>query len=510
MLANAKMLSRRNLIVLAAFTIFAATLLLTSQRLNGPFGVDYPDLGGKSQQQQQPQTYTGSTGVNGKQPSRTTPHASTHGATMTVDVPHGHATEALATAHVKPGCEGFPDMSNIFVVLKTGASESYNRIPTQLMTNLKCVPNYQIWSDMEQTIAGQHIFDALTEVLPDIKAHDDFEIYHHQAKCPIDQEHCNKGYDTANKGWSLDKYKNIHIAENNWANNSHYDWYFYIDADTYVSWPTLVEWFKKLDPAKPAYFGSVALLGDFPFGHGGSGYAVSNAGMKKMFDGKTKVGNKYDEKASTTCCGDYLFAYAIKEEAQLDVQNMFPTINGEKPYSMPFYNGHWCQPIITMHHLASEEIDELDKFELKRRFKSPVLIRDVFHDIVQPKLRNDHDDWDNQSDDVYYFDPTSRKFDKSETDLRKSETGYNDAEKEAHLGFDQCRAACESLPDCVQFRFGKGICSTSTAVRFGKPAEVGKEAEDSSKSGWMVHRINEWAKKHDDCGKPKFPTLNYE
>lgn len=328
MLANSRMLSRRNLIVVAAFTIFACTLLLTSQRLNGPFGVgDASDLRNKEQQRPRPQPYTGADAHTASGAAAHTT-AAPAAATMTVGVPHsgssgsGDSKKTLQTAGVKPGCENFPDMSNIFVVLKTGASESYNRIPTQLMTNLKCVPHYEIWSDMEQTIAGQHIFDALTDVLPDVKGHGDFDIYHHQAKCPIDQEHCNKNYDTASKGWALDKYKNIHIAESNWANHSNFDWFFYIDADTYVSWPTLVEWFKHLDPTKPVYFGSVALLGDFRFGHGGSGYAVSKAGMKKMFDGKGKVANKYDEKATTTCCGDYLFAYAIKEEAQLDVQNM--------------------------------------------------------------------------------------------------------------------------------------------------------------------------------------------
>lgn len=163
-----------------------------------------------------------------------------------------------------------------------------------------------------------------------------------------------------------------------------------------------------------------------------------------------------------------------------------------------------------MHHLASEEIDELDKFELNRQFKSPVLIKDVFHDIIQPKLRNDHDDWDNTSDDAYYFDPVSRKFDDTETRLRKQSTHYNSAEKKAHLGFDECRAACQSLQDCMQFRFGKGICATSTAVRFGKPAEVSQEASDNYKSGWMVQRINDWAKKHNDCGTPKFPKLKYD
>ncbi|KAJ3473750.1 hypothetical protein NLG97_g10151 [Lecanicillium saksenae] len=430
---------------------------------------------------------------------------------MTVEVPHGTpgtpGKETLKTAGVKPGCENFPDMSNIFVVLKTGASESYNRIPTQLMTNMKCVPHYEIWSDMEQTIAGQHIFDALTDVLPDIKAHSDFEIYHHQAKCPIDQENCNKNYPTAEKGWALDKYKNIHIAEANWANHSNFDWFFYIDADTYVSWPTLAEWFKLLDPSKPVYFGSIALLAGFPFGHGGSGYAVSKAGMKKMFDGKGKVANKYDEKATTTCCGDYLFAYAIKEEAGLDIQGMSPTIQGEKAYTMPFYDGNWCQPLVTLHHAASEEIDELDKFERKRNFKSPVLIKDIFHEIIQPKLRNDYEEWDNLSDDVYYFDPVSRQFDENEMRLRKDENSYNEEEKLAHLSFEHCQATCKSLNECIQFRFGNGICSTSTAVRFGKPAQDTKEGFTTHKSGWMVQRINEWAKKHEKCGKPKFPEL---
>lgn len=333
MLANSRMLSRRNIIIAAAFTLFALTLLLTSQRLAsgpcpGPFCTDYTAPAGKPQPQSQQhegdllQTASGGAPVVPVHTPTSSPAAHAAPSSGSESGASKGSTKTGEKSKVKPGCEDFPDMSNIFVVLKTGASESYNRLPTQLMTNLKCVPNYEIWSDMEQDIAGQHVFDALTEVLPDIKAHADFEIYHHQAYCPIDQEHCNKGYDTAKKGWDLDKYKNIHIAENNWSKHSNFDWYFYIDADTYVSWPTLVEWFKKLDPTKPSYFGSVAMLGDFPFGHGGSGYVVSKAGMKKMFDGKKNVGNKYDHKATTTCCGDYLFAFAIKEEAGLDVQQM--------------------------------------------------------------------------------------------------------------------------------------------------------------------------------------------
>lgn len=326
MWSNARMLSRRNLIVVAAFTVFALTVLFTTNRLSvdacpGPFCIDFS--GSKQNPSPRPQNADAASTGTGSGSTQTLHSASTAVSSTLVDVPkHTASAEPSKALHNDKDCAGFPDMSNIFVVLKTGASEVYNRIPTQLMTNLKCVPNYEIWSDMEQTVAGQKIFDSLTHVLPEIKAHKDFEIYDHQAKCPYNQEECYKSVEKlGEKGWNLDKYKNIHIAEDNWKNHSQFDWFFYIDADTYVSWPTLVQWFKGLDPKKPAYFGSVALLGGFPFGHGGSGYAVSNAGMKKMFEGKANVGNKYDKQVSETCCGDYMFAVAIKEETGLDVQN---------------------------------------------------------------------------------------------------------------------------------------------------------------------------------------------
>lgn len=171
---------------------------------------------------------------------------------------------------------------------------------------------------------------------------------------------------------------------------------------------------------------------------------------------------------------------------------------------MPFYKDHWCQPIITMHHAASEEIDELDKFEIKRKFKAPVQIKDIFYDIILPKLRDDLEDWDNMSDDTYYFDESSRQFDDNEKRLKK-QGDYNDLEKVAQESFENCRAACESISGCVQFRFGKGICSTSTAVRFGKQPSVGEDPKP--KSGWMLERIKKFAKDHDNCGAVKYPEL---
>lgn len=45
-------------------------------------------------------------------------------------------------------CDGFPDTSNITLVMKTGATEAYSKIPTQLLTSLQCIPDVLMFSDI--------------------------------------------------------------------------------------------------------------------------------------------------------------------------------------------------------------------------------------------------------------------------------------------------------------------------------------------------------------------------
>ena len=224
--------------------------------------------------------------------------------------------------HVDAACANFPDTSNILVVMKTGASEAYSKVPTQIITNLRCIDDFLIFSDMKQEIAGYTIHDSLDTVLPEVQSSNgDFDLYFRQQRCPVDQANCNQHFDVASQGWALDKYKNIHIAEKTYKMRPDYDWYIFVDADSYVVWPTLVEWLKRINPMKPHYIGSVAMLGDFPFGHGGSGYLVSQGAMKRFLRGKENVANRWDNDASQTCCGDYMFAYALKQETNIGVVN---------------------------------------------------------------------------------------------------------------------------------------------------------------------------------------------
>lgn len=239
------------------------------------------------------------------------------------NTPAAPSDEEEVFRKVDPACADFPDTSKILLVMKTGASEAYSKVPTQVLTNLRCVFDFLIFSDMAQEIAGYQVRDSLDTVLDEVKTgNQDFDLYRNQQHCLVDQESCNKNKDVASQGWALDKYKNIHIAEKTLKLRPNHDWYLFVDADTYVIWSTLVEWLLRIDSSKPHYLGSVAMLGDFPFGHGGSGYLVSRTAMKDFFDGRTDVANNWDAEASETCCGDYMFAYALKNDTDIAVNNM--------------------------------------------------------------------------------------------------------------------------------------------------------------------------------------------
>ncbi|CAI4220117.1 unnamed protein product [Parascedosporium putredinis] len=246
--------------------------------------------------------------------------------------PLDEVRQTPASIRQDPLCSFHPDTSKIAVVMKTGATESFARLPTQFMTTLRCIPDYLVFSDRKETIAGIQVMDTLDAVLPKaMEGNADFDLYRVQASCAIDQGPCTSALDRAEMGWNLDKYKNIHMAEKTW----------------------------KMLPDKDC----VALLGDIAFAHGGSGYLMSRAAMKDLIGGHPGLANRYDEDMHNYCCGDAVFAKAVRDTIDVNVTGVWPTINGEKPFTLPYGDSHWCHPIATMHHMSPEEISTFWEFE---------------------------------------------------------------------------------------------------------------------------------------------------
>ncbi|POR31724.1 Uncharacterized protein TPAR_08046, partial [Tolypocladium paradoxum] len=478
-----RVLSRRSIVILSVFSVFIAGLLIASSRLghvceHGSY-CDLSNLRHKL-------------GGDG--------HA--HHRDDNKKPPHPNSTDDSAS---NSECANFPDTSNVLLIMKTGASEAYGKIPNQIMTNLKCLPEFMFFSDMADKVAGHTIHDSLDTVLPEVKLkNSDFDLYHRQQKCPIDVESCNKNHKVAQEAWNLDKYKNIHMAEKTYAMRPNYDWYLFVDADTYVVWPTMMKWLEQLDPRDTHYIGSVAYVASFPFGHGGSGYFVSQATMSKFFKGKTGVANRWDERVTKECCGDYMFSLALKTETEIAVKNAWPTINGEKPHTLPYAADEWCHPIVTMHHASAQEVSEIYAFEQERNFSYPMRIKDLYHRFVEDRLRATRDDWDNLSDNVFYLNSSASNYADWELKRAKQEN-LSALEMAAHQSFDDCRRACQSLDKCFQYRFRNGICAISHTIKHGNPTKKEKEERWAYRSGWNVKRIQEWVKAHDSCGDVEFP-----
>ncbi|KAM0264742.1 hypothetical protein ACHAQJ_000567 [Trichoderma viride] len=487
------MLSRRAIALLVVFGVFLGALVIASKRLEF-LCIDGIYCRGVNQVKERPEA---SKHAGGSQQADGEPAPASMDDASSIVSALGPTDRPESTSEAD--CAQFPDTSNILVVMKTGASEAYSKIPTQVLTNLKCLPEFLIFSDMEQEIAGYKIHDSLDRVLDSVKTNNgDFDIYFRQRQCAADQDNCNKYVDIAKEGWDLDKYKNIHMAEKTFEMRPNYDWYLFVDADTYVVWPTILHWLNKLDHTERMYFGSVAMLGDFPFGHGGSGYVVSNAAMRDFFEGKDNVANRWDEDTKSQCCGDFMFAKALKETTGIGVNNTWPTINGEKPFTIAYSGEQWCQPIATMHHVGSEELSDLYAFERERKFSFPMRIRDLYHQFVAPLLAPIRPDWDNLSDDVFYLNVSLNMHDDDQ--LRRAKLkGLSPLEEMAHLSFDSCQRACQVDTACLQYRYHHGICGFSWNIKHGFPKPKEDHVMDRWMSGWDVDKIQTWVQENDDC-----------
>lgn len=266
------------------------------------------------------------------------------------------------------GCQAYPaEDSDMVIVVKTGATEVFNKLPAQLLTFLQCAKNdLLILSDLEQDIADYHIYDCLTNVTEVVKFNNsDFDLYEAQKRVKLMGEDIIAMGNRGSQGWALDKYKNIHTARKAWELRPNKSWYFFIDADTYVFWSSFVPWLKRHDPSKRLYLGS-KVPNDPPFAHGGSGYALSRGAMKQLVgkDG-SQVAADFDMMVKDDCCGDKVLGILLKQK-QISLKNWDPLISGQKPRRMGFGPKLWCQPVITYHHMSPEEINEMWQFELRR------------------------------------------------------------------------------------------------------------------------------------------------
>lgn len=154
---------------------------------------------------------------------------------------------AAATHHDSCSTAG-SNQDNIGFVLKTGASEAFDKLPAQLETSLSCVRSLLNVADLDFEVNGYRVHDVLKNVSQDIRdGNPTFEIYHRQHRLYDDGftlEQLRKPLDdrtsSQNAAWELDKFKFLPMVYKAYTDMPDKDWYVFLEADTYFNWKNLL------------------------------------------------------------------------------------------------------------------------------------------------------------------------------------------------------------------------------------------------------------------------------
>ncbi|KAK0111531.1 hypothetical protein ONS95_001885 [Cadophora gregata] len=389
-----------------------------------------------------------------------------------------------------PLCSNLTGFDRIAITVRTGATEAAEKVPVQLRTSLRCVPveNILWFSDMNQDVGSHKLHDALDTIEPSVRdGNSDFDIYRKQQelqdpiliasqlrtmKDPSDSENL--------AAWKLDKYKNIHIVEKSWALKPNMDWYFNIDADTYVVWSSLLSWLPNLNSAKKSFIGAKTYDSGHAFAHGGSGLLLSKAASRDLAVVYNGTAARWDSKMDKIRYGDALLALALQEYG-IPVTNSFPMFNGETPSTLWFHPGVWCMPIVTLHHISTPESEQMKAFEEKRPDQNaPLLYSELFKGMVFDMIPDHNlEDWDNRSEGEIVPDIASA---------------------------EDCTLACAKQPDCMQTLYKENICTLGKLeeIVFGRKHEV-EDGETKWRSSWNKTRIADWGSRQSKCEKLTWP-----
>ncbi|KAJ5306341.1 hypothetical protein N7508_005356 [Penicillium antarcticum] len=388
-----------------------------------------------------------------------------------------------------PFCPPLPGIEDVLVVMKTGVTESQEKVPIHFRTTLRCIPHSVIYSDFEEEIQGVKIHDVLRNMDSGAKANQDFEFYNRivkQGRKGLEQQDFADEANSAigkpnNPGWKLDKWKFLPMAQESLRYKPDAKWFIFIEADTYVSWPTILAWLARFDPRKPHYLGTETQIADVIFAHGGSGFVLSNPALQRASDEYSTREVELNAYTDQHWAGDCVLGKVLAD-AGVNLHFTWPILQNSNlgeldEFTTDFLRRPWCFIAVALHHLSPNDIENLWKFEQKRwldKNKRLLLHSDLFREYIYQEIATQpvRLNWDNAANEDQPFAKT----------------------------FEDCREVCEVSKACMQFSFRDQKCFTASRPRLGNSAAVSAD----STSGWIVPRIKGLMEKTGYCRNPEF------
>ena len=401
-------------------------------------------------------------------------------------------------------CPDWPGADDIAIILKTGSTEIYEKLPVHFATTFACMADYLVYSDVQQEFGQTHVRDALALVTPELK-----DVSEELAQYRVLQQHVKIGGDAAElkgeKSWKLDKWKFLPMIRDAYMTfGERKKWYLFIEADTYVSFHNLFLWLQKLNPSRPIFAGAQVMIGSTEFAHGGSGFILSAPAAKALADEYIGRQSYWEQHMANDCCGDKVMAEVLLDATpRVHILRSFPLVQGETLTSLDWSPIHWCKPAVTWHHVDPAGIDRLWQFERDWRVshgtQDPMLFRDYYETFVHPRIAAANwsmRGWDNLSNDWVY----------------EESKGPHDSYESAETCERFCR---EEEPSCLQWAWRPGSCRGGRKVRLGwalgnRPAlgsaddrvvNTDGAGNADAVSGWVEAKIEAFKARYEPCDR---------
>ncbi|KAJ5894648.1 hypothetical protein N7495_006339 [Penicillium taxi] len=405
--------------------------------------------------------------------------------------PHETQVEAAVKAAATPRpCLPLPGMEDILVVLKTGITESQQKVPVHVRTTLRCVPHKLIVSDFEEDIDGIRTHDVFRNTSSSLLEMPDFALYNRAragGRAGLTQQDLNKVPNgpfgmVDSPGWKLDKWKFLPMIHEARRFRPQAKWYVFYEADTYPIWTNLLGWLAHFDPDQKLYLGNQMMIGDDLFAHGGSGIVISHAALHAVADWHMRNEEHWNGVTQDHWAGDCLLGMALSKTG-IGLTWSAPHTNERSVWEQDtlgetYGKNHWCVPPWTFHHMTPADVEFMWEFEQNWFYTGNhtlLLHRDIFYDLIEPSITDRSANWDNLAGEEV---PNSGE----------SSTKY------------ECAEQCARTPECMQYKIdAHSKCLLSPKALRGNYA-AGVD------SGSMMWRVEARIAERGECLEPLWLT----
>ncbi|CDR98742.1 uncharacterized protein SPSC_06135 [Sporisorium scitamineum] len=405
------------------------------------------------------------------------------------------------------------------IVLKTGASVLFDRLPVQLLlaqsdihpsihltgTPAYSGPSFFIYSDAPAQLGAFTVRDAFVNVSTYALNSPEFGPRYTSLHNLLSSME-NSRASSFTEGWNLDKWKFLYMWQDAYRLSPNAEWYIGYEADTYVVWDSLFRFLVEQDSGKEQLFGCgyVLMTNQETFANGGCPYVISGALMRSTFGKDQHFAEKFDKVVEKSCCGDAELSIALRKSATVPLNGLADAgarFQREPPREVLFDEGNWCQPIFSFHHLGPDQVTQLSRIHrdilLSKPANQTILYSDFFDHIAPPHLqtalRSLEPDF-NRSTQPVELNPTSENWEAFSSSDRGVQLGRktNDAA--------QCKHQCMDSQSCTAWVWSKvGIQdAVGNCYLMNDVLRIGKAYEGTGMrtSGWVAKHIHSFKTQH--------------